>query len=446
MSTSQSRIASVAAHLAAPMAAPSGTRNMSSGMEMPFPISEHIRILYSVANTCQYPWSSPTPIPISTTAHAPKGPDDVVIISAVRTALTKGGKGGFAETQPELLLAAVLKATLERTGIDPKLVEDIQVGNVLMPGAGVTTSRMAALYAGFPDTTAVCAVNRQCSSGLATCANIAGSIKAGYIDIGIGAGVESMSLYYGPAAMPTNINDEILNYGPAADVLTPMGVTSENVAAEFGVTRAEQDAFALRSHSLALKAQKEGLFKEEITPVKLASGTVVDSDDGIRSTTAEGLAKLRPVFKKDGTTTAGNASQVSDGAAAVLLMRRSTAERLGLKPIARWVGFSAVGVPPRIMGIGPAFAIPAALKQVGLTAQDVGIYEINEAFASQAVYSVKKLGIDVARLILKEMGATGARQIATLLPELRRQKQKFGVISMCVGIGMGVAAVIENEA
>ncbi|KAI8927885.1 Thiolase, N-terminal domain-containing protein [Entophlyctis helioformis] len=387
-------------------------------------------------------------------AHAPKSPDDVVIISALRSAVTKGGKGGFRETHPEFILAHVLKATIEKTGIDPKLVQDIQVGNVLMPGAGVTTARMAALYAGFPDTTAVCAVNRQCSSGLATCGTIAGAIKAGYIDIGIGAGVESMSLYYGPNAMPTNLSEEILNYGPAADVLTPMGVTSENVAAEFNVTRAEQDAFALRSHNLALKAQKEGLFKEEIIPIKIADGTVVDKDDGIRGATAEGLAKLRPAFKKDGTTTAGNASQVSDGAAAVLLMRRSVAEKLGLKPIARWLGYTNVGVPPRIMGIGPAFAIPDVLKQVGLKQEEVGIFEINEAFASQAVYSVKKLGIDVSKVNPKggaiafghPMGATGARQVATLLPELRRQGKKYGVISMCVGVGMGVAAVIENEA
>lgn len=289
---------------------------------------------------------------LSTPKSQQKSPDDVVIVSALRTALTKAGKGGFRETQPEFLLASVLKATIAKTGITPSIVQDIQVGNVLMPGAGVTTTRMAALYAGFPATTAACAVNRQCSSGLATCGAIAASIKAGYIDCGIGAGVESMTLYYGPAAMPSNLNETILDYGPAAEVLTPMGITSENVAAEFGVTRAEQDAFALRSHTLAAKAQKDGLFKEELVPVTLADGTVVDSDDGIRATTAEKLAKLKPVFKADGTTTAGNASQVTDGAAAVLLMRRSTATKLGFKPIARWLGIAQVGVPPRIMGIG----------------------------------------------------------------------------------------------
>ncbi|KAJ3370289.1 3-ketoacyl-CoA thiolase, peroxisomal, partial [Kappamyces sp. JEL0680] len=377
-------------------------------------------------------------------AKAPKSPDDVVIVSALRSALTKGGKGGFRETQPEYIMAHVLKATIERTGIDPKVVEDIQVGNVLMPGAGVTTARMAAIYAGFPETTTACAVNRQCSSGLATCGAIAAAIKAGYIQCGIGAGVESMTLYYGPNAMPTDLNEDILEYGPAADVLIPMGTTSENVAEEFGITRQQQDAFALRSHNLAAKAQKEGLFKDEIVPIKLKDGTVVDKDDGIRATSAEQLAKLRPAFKKDGTSTAANSSQVTDGAAAVLLMKRSLANKLGLKPIARWEGYAQVGVPPRIMGIGPAFAIPAVLDQVGLTIDDIGVWEINEAFASQAVYCVEKLGIDVNKVNPKggaiafghPMGATGARQIATLLPEMKRTNSKYGVISMCVGIAV----------
>ncbi|KAJ3172402.1 3-ketoacyl-CoA thiolase, peroxisomal [Irineochytrium annulatum] len=389
----------------------------------------------------------------ASSARAPKSPDDVVIVSAYRSALTKGGKGGFRETHPEYIMAEVFRATIAKTGIDPAVVQDIQVGNVLMPGAGVTTARMAALYGGFPNTTAVCAVNRQCSSGLATVASVAAAIKAGHIDIGIGAGVESMSMYYGPGAMPTDLSPEVMAFGPAADVMIPMGTTSENVAAEFGVSRADQDAFALRSHTLALKAQKEGLFNEEIVPIKIADGTVVSVDDGIRPTTAEKLGQLRPAFKKDGTSTAGNSSQVTDGAAAVVLARRSFAEKHGLKPIARFLGFSIVGCPPRIMGIGPALAIPAVLKQVGLGINDIDIYEINEAFASQAVYCVRKLGINVEKVNPKggaiafghPMGATGARQVATLLPELRRKKQRYGVISMCVGIGMGAAAVIENE-
>ncbi|KAJ1552034.1 3-ketoacyl-CoA thiolase with broad chain length specificity, partial [Cladochytrium tenue] len=348
-------------------------------------------------------------------ARAPKSPDDVVIIAAYRSPLCKGGKGAFRETHPEYIMAETLKGLIAKTGIDPAIVQDIQVGNVLMPGAGVTTARMAALYAGFPDTTAVCAVNRQCSSGLATVGAVAAAIRSGFIDVGIGAGVESMSLYYGPNAMPTDLSPEVIAYGPAADVMTPMGTTSENVAAEFGIGRPEQDAFALRSHTLAAKAQKEGLFDSEIIPIKLADGTVVSKDDGIRVPTPEILAKLRPAFKPDGTSTAGNSSQVTDGAAAVLVCRRSYAEKHGLKPIARFLSYANVGCPPRIMGIGPVFAIPEALRQAQLSVGDVDVYEINEAFASQAVYCVKKLGIDPAKVNPKggaiafghPMGATG---------------------------------------
>ncbi|TPX31583.1 hypothetical protein SmJEL517_g05111 [Synchytrium microbalum] len=382
-----------------------------------------------------------------------KSPNDVVIVSALRSPICKGGRGAFKETHPEFLLTQVLKATIAKTGIDPAKIEDVQVGNVLMPGAGIQTSRMAAIYAGIPESAATAAVNRQCGSGLATCANIAASIAQGYMDIGIGAGVESMSKYYGPQAMPTDISPSILELEAAQDVLIPMGQTSENVAQEFGITRQEQDDLAFRSHSLALKAQKEGLFKSEIVPITLEDGTVVDADDGIRPTTREALGKLRPAFSSEGTTTAGNASQVSDGAAAVLLMRRSVAEKLGLPVLARWVGFSVVGVPPRIMGVGPAFAIPAVLKQTGLTIDDIDIFEVNEAFASQAAYCVKKLGIPMEKLNPKggaiafghPLGMTGARQIATLLPELKRQHKRFGLTSMCVGVGMGLACVLENE-
>lgn len=212
---------------------------------------------------------------------------------------------------------------------------------------------MAALYAGFPDTTSACAVNRQCSSGLATCGAIAAAITAGYIDCGIGAGVESMTMYYGPNAMPSDLSPAILSKEECASVLTPMGTTSENVAEQFGVTRLQQDQFALRSHTLAAKSQKEGLFKSEIVPITLEDGSVVEVDDGIRATTAEKLASLKPAFKKDGTSTAANSSQITDGAAAVLLMRRSLANKLGLPIQARWLGYANVGVPPKIMGIGP---------------------------------------------------------------------------------------------
>lgn len=386
-------------------------------------------------------------------AGSPKSPDDVVIIGALRSPLCKAGKGAFKETHPEWLLASVLKELIKQTGVDPKIVQDIQAGNVLIPGAGITTTRMAALYAGFPNSTAVVGVNRQCSSGIATVAAVASDIASGYIDVGIGAGYESMSMYYGPASMPSSVDSRLFENPEVQDVLLTMGQTSENVAKEFDISREAQDAFALNSHTKASEAVKNGLFNEEIVPITLEDGTVVNKDDGIRATTLENLSKLRPAFGKNGRSTAGNSSQVTDGAAAVLLARRSIAEQYGLPIIARFVGFTVVGVPPRIMGVGPEKAIPEVLRRVGLSIEDIGIYEINEAFASQAIFCIKKLGIDINKVNPKggaiafghPLGCTGARQVATLLPELRRQKKKYGVISMCVGVGMGAAAVIENE-
>ena len=296
-------------------------------------------------------------------------------------------------------------------------------------------------------------VNRQCSSGLQAVASVVSAIKNGYYEIGIGGGVESMTQYYGPQALNMNVSEKILAYQPAADCLLPMGVTSENVAEQFGIGREKQDQFALLSHKKAATAQEKGLFKEEI--IKVSHGEVViDADDGIRrDVSIEGLSKLKTVFKEDGTTTAGNASQVSDGAAAVLLMKRKTAERLGLSILGKFVSFAVVGVPPKIMGIGPAVAIPEALQKASLSIKDIDIYELNEAFASQAVYCIEKLGLDPSKVNPKggaialghPLGCTGARQIATLLPELRRRKGRLGVVSMCIGTGMGAAAVIENE-
>jgi acetyl-CoA acyltransferase 1 len=286
-------------------------------------------------------------------------------------------------------------------------------------------------------------------------ATVAAAITNGYYDIGIAGGVESMTAHYGPQALNMNVSEKILAYQPAADCLLPMGMTSENVAAQFNVTKEKQDLFALDSHKKAAAAQERGLFKEEIIPVPTGDGNAsVDTDDGIRrEISLEGLQKLRPVFKENGTTTAGNASQVSDGAAAVLLMKRKTAEKLGLPIQAKFVSYSVAGVPPNIMGIGPAVAIPEALKQASLKTGDVDIFELNEAFASQAVYCIEKLKLDYKKVNPKggaialghPLGCTGARQIATLLPELRRQKKRIGVVSMCIGTGMGAAAVIENE-
>jgi acetyl-CoA acyltransferase 1 len=296
-------------------------------------------------------------------------------------------------------------------------------------------------------------VNRQCSSGLQAVANIAQAIMAGTIEIGIGAGVESMTRHYGPGAMPEGMSQTVMEMPLAADSLMPMGITSENVAAKFKVDRQKQDRFSVASHQKAAAAQRAGKFKDEIVPVEIG-GKLVTEDDGIRADASyEGLAKLKPAFREDGTTTAGNSSQVSDGAAAVLLMKRKTAQRLGLPVKAKFLAFATAGVPPAIMGIGPAVAIPKALEKAGLSISDIGVFEINEAFASQAVYSVEKLGIDMAKVnpnggaiaLGHPLGCTGARQIATLLPELKRCKAKYAVTSMCIGTGMGASAVFENE-
>lgn len=382
----------------------------------------------------------------------------VVIVSALRTPITRAKKGGLAQVCPEEMLGNVFKGVIAQSKIDPKLIEDIAVGNVLPPGGGATVARMAALWAGIPNTAAINTLNRQCSSGLATVNQIANEIAMGQIDIGIGAGVESMTQNYGAGVMPEKFSDAVMENEEAADCLMPMGITSENVAKQFGVDRKKQDDFAAKSYQKAFKAQAEGKFKSEIYPIKFndedGNERVVDKDDGIRDgVTAESLSKLKPAFAKDGSTHAGNASQVSDGAAAVLLARRSVAKKLGLPIIGKYITGAVVGVPPNVMGIGPAFAIPKVLELTGLSKEDVDIYEINEAFASQAVYSVEKLGLDFAKVnpnggaiaMGHPLGATGSRQIATILAEAKREKKQIGVTSMCVGSGMGMAAVIVSE-
>jgi acetyl-CoA acyltransferase 1 len=356
----------------------------------------------------------------------------------------------------------VFKAVIKDAGVQPTDIQDICVGNVQQPGAGASISRMAQFMSGIPETVTLHSVNRFCSSGLQACASIAASIKAGYIDIGIGAGVESLSINE-MGRMPPGmvLNPKVLENEKAAATLIPMGITSENVASKFGVSREKQDAFSVKSHAKAAAAQTQGLFNAEIVsvPTKLIdkdgneTNVVISKDDGVRGdTTLEGLAKLKPAFQKDGSTTAGNSSQVSDGAAAVILARRSYATKHRLPVLGVFRSFAVVGVPPDIMGIGPAYAIPQALRQAGLSLDDIDIFEINEAFASQAVYCVEKLGIPIDKVNPKggaialghPLGCTGARQVATLLHELkRRQKRSFGVVSMCIGTGMGAAAVIE---
>jgi len=400
---------------------------------------------------------------IVTNKTSSKSGDDVVIVAAVRTPLTKAKRGGLKDTPPEIMVSTVLKAVAERAKLDPKLVEDIIIGNVSQPGAGAFTSRMAQFLAGYPDTVPLAVTNRQCSSGLEAVAIIASKIKAGLIDIGIAGGVESMSLYDMQSSLnPESLSESIFENEQARNCLIPMGQTSENVAEKYKVTREKQDRFAVESHRKAAAAQENGLFNEEIVPIKTSikgadgktTAVTLTKDDGIRKdTTFEGLQKLKPAFKKDGTTTAGNSSQVTDGAAAVILARRSTAQKLGLPILGRFLAHAVAGVPPEIMGVGPAFAIPKALEKAKLKISDIDIFELNEAFASQAIYCVEALGIDPKKVNPKggaialghPLGCTGARQVATLFPELRRTKGRYGVISMCIGTGMGAAAVFELE-
>jgi len=331
-----------------------------------------------------------------------KDPSDVVVTCALRSAITKGGKGGFKDTPAADLLLGVFQSLLEKSKIDANLVEDVAVGSVLPPGGGATEFRAAALAAGFPTSTAVHSLNRQCSSGLQACVEIANAIKTGMIEIGIGAGVESMTSQYGPGAV-TEFSEMLEDHEEAANCKVPMGVLSEQMAKARNVTRKDQDAFAARSYAKAVAAQKAGLFDEEIAPLKVKytdpksgeeSEITVKRDDGVREgMTTESLGKIRAAFAKDGSIHAGNASQISDGAAAVLLMRRDTAERLGQTIIGKYVAASVVGVPPLLMGIGPWKAIPVALEKAGVTAEDVDIFEINEAFASQCVWCIKELSI-----------------------------------------------------
>ncbi|KAI2649017.1 3-ketoacyl-CoA thiolase B, peroxisomal [Labeo rohita] len=347
-------------------------------------------------------------------------PNDIVVVHGLRTAIGRAKRGSFKDTTPDELLSTVMSTVLKDLGLRPSLLGDV----------------------GFPESVPVYTVNRQCSSGLQALFNIAGGIRGGSYDLGLACGVESMSLR--TPNNPGDISPRLMDNEKARDCIIPMGITSENVAERFGVTREKQDRFALKITPVTTKFVDENGTERTITVTK---------DDGIRpGTTYEGLAKLRPAFKENGSTTAGNASQVSDGAAAVLIGRRSTVERLGLPVFGILRASAVVGVPPDIMGIGPAYAIPEALNQAGLTVDDIDVFEINEAFASQAVYCVEKLGIPMEKVnpnggaiaLGHPLGCTGARQVVTLLNELkRRRKRGYGVVSMCIGTGMGAAAVFE---
>ncbi|KAL9096607.1 MAG: hypothetical protein Q9165_001094 [Trypethelium subeluteriae] len=400
-----------------------------------------------------------------------KNPQDVVFLTAVRTPVTKAKKGGLRDAYDHEILSFALKAILDRNpNLDPALIQDVQIGTVLSELGGSKAGRMASLHVGYSPLSAFATVNRACSSGLAAITAVAQSIAVGAIDVGVGGGMESMTRNYGSRAIPTQLweglRDSVVK--DARDCIMSMGLTAENVAERYGVGRREQDVFAAGSHQKAWRSQEEGLFDEEIVPVttrwrsdpeklpEKAEEITVTKDDGIRAgSTAEKLAGMKPAFKEGGSSTAGNSSQVSDGAAAALMMRRSTATELGLSGsiIGKWAGTQVVGTLPDEMGVGPAIAIPKLLDYTGISKDEVGVWEINEAFASQALYCIRTLGIDEAKVNPKggaialghPLGATGGRQLATLLPELKRQGQKLGVVSMCIGTGMGMASLIVRE-
>jgi acetyl-CoA acyltransferase 1 len=392
----------------------------------------------------------------------PKSPEDVVIVAYARTPLGKAVKGSFRNTQPEVLSKYAIKGCIDRSGVDPSDVQEIVMGNVLGPGCFNMKIRMSQFLAGLSDKTTFMSVNRLCSSGLQAIMNLAHSITAGQVDCGIAGGVESMSIAdMNNLVDPESIPDEAFECEAARNCLIPMGLTSENVSERFGIGRKEQDEFAAESYRKAVEAQKKGLFEKEIVPVKTQikdkngelKEIIVTQDEGPKPTSFETLNKLKPAFKKGGCSTGGNSSQVTDGAAAVLLMKRSFAEKKGFKPIGRIVGYSVDGVPPEIMGIGPAAAIPGVLSKTGMTINDIDIFEINEAFASQALYCINKLGIPKEKVNPKggaialghPLGCTGARMICTLFTELERTNKKTGIISMCIGSGMGAACVLERE-
>ncbi|KAF5341745.1 hypothetical protein D9611_001645 [Ephemerocybe angulata] len=378
-----------------------------------------------------------------------KHDDDVVITMAIRSPLCKAWKGGLKDATTDELFLEMFKARSRPFDVRP-LVQDICVGTVLTPSS-MYPARTAALAAGFPESTAVQTINRFCSSGLMAVTDIGNKIRAGQIEIGLAVGIDSMSQNPDDGSPPQS---GLVSCNQAAkDCTEKMGWTSENVAVDFGITRDEQDAFAARSFQRAERAQAAGYFKKEIVPFTVyqkdrVTGekklVTVTEDDGIRKgTTKEGLAKIRAAFPQWGnsTTTGGNASQLTDGAAAVLLMTRRKARELGLTILAKYITTAVTGLAPRIMGIGPTYAIPIALKQAGITVEDVDIFEINEAFASMAVYSQRTLSIPAEKL--NPNG--GARQIATGLNELHRSQGKVLVTSMCIGTGMGAAAVFVRD-
>lgn len=387
---------------------------------------------------------------------------EAVIVAGARTPVGKAKKGSLAHVRPDDLGALVVKETLKRAGNYEGNIDDLIIGNA-MPEAeqGTNMARIIGALAGLPNTVPAITVNRFCSSGLQAIAYGAERIMLGHADTIIAGGAESMSMVpmMGHVVRP---NAKLAETAP--EYYMGMGHTAEEVAKKYGITREDQDAFAVRSHQKAAKAIQEGKFNDEIVPVevtkryvdsnnKLVEKTFMFSqDEGVRpDSTVETLGRLRPAFSLTGTVTAGNASQTSDGAAAVMIMDREKAEAQGLKPMAKFRSFAVGGVPPEIMGVGPVVAIPKALKLAGLELSDIGLFELNEAFASQSLQVIRELGLDEEKVNVNggaialghPLGCTGAKLTLSLIHEMKRRNEQFGVVTMCIGGGMGAAGVFE---
>ncbi|HEX9180646.1 MAG TPA: acetyl-CoA C-acyltransferase [Burkholderiales bacterium] len=391
---------------------------------------------------------------------------DAYIVAAVRTPVGKAPRGMFRNTRPDDLLAHVIREVMRAAPqVDPKLVEDVIVG-CAMPEAeqGMNVARIALLLAGLPDTVSGMTINRFCSSGVQAVAMAADRIRLGEADVMIAGGTESMSL----VPMGGNkvaFNPRIFDRQEDVAIAYGMGITAEKVAAQWKVSREDQDAFALESHKRAVKAIADGEFRQEIAPYGIADsvpdlvsrtvkvkGREVGVDEGPRADTSlEVLAKLKPAFAARGSVTAGNSSQMSDGAAAVLVVSEKMVKSLNLKPLARFAGYAVAGVPPEIMGIGPVKAIPKVLAQAGIRQDDLDWIELNEAFAAQSLAVIKELGLNPAKVnplggaiaLGHPLGATGAIRTATVVHGLRRRGKRYGMVTMCIGTGMGAAGLFE---
>jgi acetyl-CoA acyltransferase len=389
---------------------------------------------------------------------------EAVIVSAVRTAVGKAPKGTLRNTRPDEMGAAVIEEALRRAeGVGKAEIEDVIMG-CAMPEAeqGMNVARAAAIRAGLPVETSAMTINRFCSSGLQSIAIAADRIRTGSCEVIVAGGLETMSMIPmgGHTIRP---NPYLVEHYP--DFYLNMGLATENVARKYEVSREEQDAFALRSHRRATAAQDEGRFDDEIVPLKVSfeelnergkkttREVTFDKDEGVRrDSSEEGLAKLRPAFHAKGTITAGNASQMSDGAAAVVVMSDERARELNLKPLARFVAYATAGCPPEEMGIGPIHAIPKVLKVAGLKLEEIDVIELNEAFAAQSLAVIKTLGLDPERVNVNggaialghPLGCTGAKLTASILRELERRGGRYGMVTMCVGGGMGAAGIFER--